>query len=340
MSTGFSKLIHAPSFFDPAKAYQYYSPDISAAFHEGIEYGRSKKLKPAEALLSSGKAHAFVWTDLQRDFRDHGRLPVKGTDDVVLRTCLRLLNGIVEDYYGGIIFSLDGHGSFHVSFEVNYRDEHGHSLNLSDHGGAAMLTLVDEEKAKFKATAFGPNGPYEVGYYMPHFNPMDVVAYWKHLQATGQGDIWVFVPHCIIGTDGTNLHPLLEESLAFACGARSIQPTIIHKGHLSNTDWFGPLEPCRPDRNYSHKEVQEKVINEMKRYATVEFAGVAEDFCEYAMRCQTMNCLEGTEYLSRLRFISDCTAPIIPNAPHVLSLYEKARKVGIEFITHDTPFAA
>jgi nicotinamidase-related amidase len=340
MKSKLAKLAYTPQFFDPAKADQDYKPDIATAFQEGIDYGRANNLKSAQRILQSGIAHAMMMTDLQGDFRDRGRLPVAGTDAVVLRTCVRLLNGIVIDHFGGIIFSLDGHPGNHISFDHYWRDKDGKALDLSKHGKAAVLTLVDEAKCVFKATAFNADGPYEVGLYQPHFDTRDAVAYWKHLQATGQGDIWVFVPHCVLGTDGTNLHPLLVETISFASGARSMQPTIIHKGHLSNTDWFGPLEPCRPDTTHAQGGFQKEVIDIMKRFRTVEFVGVAEDFCDYNMKRQTMEKLTGTEYLGKLRFVADGTVPIIPNAAHVQKLNAEALKAGVQFINHDTPFEA
>ena len=334
------KLNYTPGFFQSEKAGQWFKPDLGAAMREGIEFGLKNKLKPAAQLIKDAVARALMATDLQADFRDGGRLPVKGTDEVVLRTCTRLINGIVEDYFAGIMFSLDGHAPFHISFDYYWRDKDGLPLDLSKHGGASILTLEDEAKCVFKVQAFNADGPYTVGYYQARFDMKDSVAYWKHLQATNQGPIWVFVPHCIIGTDGTDLHPLLAETIAFACGARSMQPTIIHKGHLSNTDWFGPLEPCRPDSNHAQGGFQKEVIDVMKRFQTVEFVGVAEDFCDYNMKRQTMDKLDGTEYIGKLRFIADGTAPIIPNAKHVLELNAKAKKAGVRFIRHDTPFTA
>ncbi len=333
------KLTYTPLFFDPIKAGLWYNPDIGAAMQEGIKYGVDQLLKPADTLIERNIAHAMMMTDLQSDFRDKGRLPVKGTDAVILRTCERLINGVVDDFYAGIIFSLDGHPPFHISFDYYWRDEKGNPLDLSKHGKAAILTLEDEAKGVFKAQAFNVNGPYTVGYFQPRFDPQDAVAYWKHLQATKQGPIWVFVAHCVIGTNGVNLHPLLAETIAFACGARSIQPTIIHKGHLANTDWFGPLEPCRRDASLPHGGFQNKVIDEIKRFSTVEFTGVAEDFCDFSMKKQMMECLEGTSFIGKLRFITDGTAPIIPNAQHVLELNAKAKEAGVKFIQHDTPFA-
>lgn len=334
------QLIHTPAFFSPEKARLWYKPDLGAALREGIEFGLKNKLKSAALLLKDGIARALMATDLQADFRDGGRLPVKGTDDVVLRVCTRLINGTVEDYYGGVIFSLDGHAPYHISFDYYWRDKDGNPLDLSKHGGAGILTLEDEAKGVFKAQAFNADGPYVVGYYQARFDVKDSVEYWNYLQATKQGPIWVFVSHCVIGTDGVDLHPLLAETIAFMCGARSLQPTIIHKGHLSNTDWFGPLEPCRPDPNHAQGGFQKEVIDVMKRFKATEFVGVAEDFCDHNMKRQTLEKLEGTEYIGKLCFVTDGTAPIIPNAQHVLDLNAKARKAGVRFIQCDTAFAA
>ncbi|HEU5114975.1 MAG TPA: hypothetical protein VFT82_04395 [Candidatus Paceibacterota bacterium] len=332
------KLNYIPNFFAAAKAFAHYSPDIARAYSEGVQYGLANNLATGDELIKRGVARLIALTDLEEDFRDDGRLPVKGTDQVVLRVCERIINGVVEDYYGGIMYSLDGHPFDHISFDCNWRDGAGDPLNLEQYGKAAILTLEDPVLGTFKAQAFSENGPYDIGTYRHAFDPMGTVAYWNHLQATGQGPIWVFVPHCVIGTDGANLHPLLAETIAFACGVRRIRPRIIRKGHLANTDWFGPLEPCKPSDPEGLLNMG--AVAEMTMYAAVEFGGVAEDFCEYNMRAKSLELLAGLGMAGKMRFLRDCTAPIVPNAAHVAALYDRARAAGIQFIDHDAPLDA
>ena len=134
---------------------------------------------------------------------------------------------------------------------------------------------------------------------------------------------------------------LLAEVLSFANGARMIEPVPVFKGHIRDTDWFGPLEPCRPDSNHPQGGFQKHIVD---LFATVtgrvEFAGVAEDFCEHNMRLQTMRYFEGTDFFKKMAFMSDGTAAIVPNAPHVLELRKRADAKGIVSFTHDQPLAA
>ena len=336
--TEHAPLIYTPKFFDPNKAYQWYQPDYAGAMREGIEYAGKHGLISAQKLIMEGRASAAMLTDLQNDFRPNGRLPVIGTDDVILRSCVRLINGTVTDFFGGVIISKDGHPPNHISFDIYWRDQKGNPLDLRQRK-AACLTLVDKSRAVFRAYGFDPDGSIvELGHFQAHYDPRDAVEYWQHLQDTGQGDIWVFDIHCLLTGDGSNIHPLLEETIAFMVGARSLQPTIIHKGHISNTDWFGPLEPCRPDPDHPQGSFNKEVIDEFKRFVSVEFSGVAEDFCDFYMKAQALAKLAGTEYSEKLRFVEDGTAPIIPNAAHVQKQNEEARKQGVKFIKHDTPF--
>lgn len=76
----------------------------------------------------------------------------------------------------------------------------------------------------------------------------------------------------------------------------------------------------------------------MKMFRAIEFTGVAEDFCDYYMKRQVMDKLVGTPHIKKLQFLTDCTAPIIPNAKHVLELNARALEAGVKFITHDRPF--
>lgn len=340
-------LKYTPAFFDPAKAYMDYQPDLEGAYLEGVAYAQKTGLESAAKLIASGKAHAMWITDLQKDFGDNGRLPVSGTFDVVLRTVVRLLNGVVGGYYGGVIESRDGHPGQHISYASYWRDQNGVPLDLRQLGNACMLTLQDEDKAVFKATGFNPDGSLnELGYYQPRFDATpaksdnSAVAYWQHLQATGQGDIWAFNQHCKLGTDGANTHPFLLEALTFAEGALSMQETIVNKGHISTTDWFGAFEPCMPDASHPQGGLQKGIIDGFKPFVTVDAVGVAEDFCVFHGLRQVMDYLGGTEYFGKLRFVEDCTAPIVPNAQHVQDQYVEAKAKGMQFIAHDAAMVA
>ncbi len=332
-------LLYTPDFWNPQKAYQSYTPDLASAYIEGVKFAAENGLKTAQKLIAQGKATALMATDLQNDFRESGRLPVQGADDAILRTCVRAINGIVSSKYAGIIWSQDGHCGQHISYDVRWRDEKGMPLDLREHGNAATLSIEDPHKAVFKATGYSADGPYDIGYYRSKFDSSDTVDYSNHLNDTNQGDIWVFVTHCKLGSDGVNFHPLLQEVVAFAEGALSLMPTLIPKGHIANTDWFGPLMPCRPDDDHEQGGFQEDIIKAFKMFFRIEFAGIATDFCDFYMKKQTMDNLRGTEYMEKLVFLTDCTAAIVPNADHVMKQDAQAQKDGVKFIDHNASFA-
>lgn len=333
-------LIYTPDFWDPRKAYADYSPDIEGAFIEGFKCRKKLGLRTAAELIAAGISNGMMLTDLQGDFRDGGRLPVIGTNDVVLRVCARLVNGLVTDYYTLLVDSQDGHPPFHISYATRWLTQNGEPFDLRGNK-AAMLSLEDERRGIFRATCFSPvdGSPIDMGYIQSMFNVKDTVAYWNHLQATDQGPVWVFANHCKLGTDGTNLHPLVAEVLAFAEGARMIEPVPVFKGHIRDTDWFGPLEPCRPDSSHPQGGFQKHIVDLFARVTgCMEFAGVAEDFCEHNMERQTLRFFEGTQFFKQMAFMTDGTAAIVPNAPHVLQLRQEARSKGVKFFTHDEQF--
>ncbi|MBI2030966.1 hypothetical protein HYT05_05065 [Candidatus Kaiserbacteria bacterium] len=211
------------------------------------------------------------------------------------------------------------------------------------------MTLVDEKKAIFRAYGFNADGPYDIGYYQPYHNALppedpkvpdrSAVSYWKHLQATGQGDIWVFNVHCLLNSDGADTHPLLQETIAFMCGARAIRPTIIHKGHIDDTDWFGAFVPCWPKSEHPQGVLRKDLIDGFKSFRKVYSLGVAGDFCVYYGQLQVMDHFEGTDHFSKFEIVTDAISHIVPDAPHVIKLYERARQGGIKLITHDAAFA-
>jgi nicotinamidase-related amidase len=333
-------LDYTPDFWDEAKATQWYRPQVETAFLEGAALRKSRRLTIASKLAASGLSNGIMLTDLQNGFRDNGDLPVNGTDQVVLRACIRILNGIVNDHYTLIIHSQDGHVPWHISFGTRWINEQGDPFDLRTNK-AAVLSLENRAHGVFRATCFNPadGSPIDMGLIQSAFNIKDSVDYWDHLQATGQGPIWVFAMHCKIGTDEVSLHPLLAETLAFAEGARLIEPVPLFKGHIRDTDWFGPLEPCRPDPAHPQGGFQKTIVDLMSQVTgQVEFFGVAEDFCDFNMKKQVLARLKGTPYLDRLAFAVDGTAPIVPNAPHVIQQDQEARDAGVRFFYSADPF--
>ena len=334
-----ANLIYTPKFFRPKKAYESYVPDLTAAYIEGVKYARKKGLRSAMQLEKEGIINMAMLVDLQQDFRPSGRLPVKGTDNVVLRASVRLLNGTMVDYYTRIIASADGHPTNHISYATRWQDEKRERFDLSTRK-AAMLELIDRNRGVFQATCFDPSdgSPVNAGYVQDAYLPLGTVKYWDHLQSTGQGPIWLFETHCKLQTNGVMLHPLIQEVLSFIEGARGITPLTIWKGHLRDTDWFGALEPCKPDMSHPQGGFQKNVIDEMIRCTNVDNFGVAQDFCDYFTKLQVLDKLEGTDYFKKMVFVEDGTAPIVPNAPHVIALEKRAKKAGVRFINHDAPF--
>lgn len=335
-------LAYTPDFWDAKKAYADYRPDYEGAYLEGVQYRLDNGLETADQLVAGGVSNAIMCTDLQWDFGDYGRLPVIGTNDVVLRTCARMINGTVTPYYTLVVYSQDGHVPHHISYGSRWKTADGKPFDLRVNK-AAVLDLADEKRGVFHATCFDPaNGsPIDMGYIQSSFNIKDTVAYWQHLQDTGQGPIWVFANHCKLGTDGTNLHPLLVETLAFMEGARMLSPVPLNKGHLRDTDWFGPLEPCRPDPSHPQGTFQRGVVDLFSQVeGWVEFVGVAEDFCDFNMKAQVMRYFAGTQFFEQMAFATDGTAPIVPNAPQVIQQNDEAARLGVHFMLLDDPFQA
>jgi len=332
-------LVKPPAFWDARKAYLDYEPDLDGAFIAGVEYRRKHGLRTAAQLKQAGISNLLMLTDLQKDFRDGGRLGVNGTNDVVLRACVRLLNGTIgAEYFTDLVHSQDGHCPWHISFAARWQDTKGQPLDLRTNK-AVMLDLADEKKAVFKATCPTPNGLVDMGYFQSEVNALKTVSYWHHLQKTGQGSIWAFAMHCKLGTDGVNLHPLLGETLAFVEGARVISPTLVSKGHIQDTDWFGPFEPCMPDPTHAQGQFQKGIVDQFALVdGRVEFFGVAEDFCNYYAERQVIKHFQDTPFFDKMAFATDGTAAIVPGAQHVRTLYDEAKDLGVHFFTHDEPF--
>ena len=321
------KLTNKPTFWDPSKVEQWYAPDFEAAMREGRNAGVLAASKRPEKNM-------LLMIDNQWDFTEKGRLPVTGMFDDVQRLCERIIEGVYSGYYTDFMVTFDCHPPLVIHGSSWWKDEDGNGPDVTL---PVMMKLVDPATAKFEAT-FISGDPSK--YYYPVYDRKGAVEYAQHLEATNQngGNIWVFTAHCKVGTEGISLVPALAEVLYWACAALKTEPICVWKGMIADRDFFGPFWPCMPKHGHPQGGIQTVYLDRFQKCVNTDVVGEAEDFCVEAGVRQIIEYYtdaQQLDILNRIRFIDDCTSPIVPGSDAIAAFKADMGKAGIQLINHD-----
>lgn len=321
-----------PSFWDPRNISNLnYVPNIAAAIAEAVKL----TLKPAKKQKEEGNANLLIIIDPEKDFTPGGRLGVNGTFEDIERLGERIIEGTLSEHYTDAVITIDQHPEFHISSPTWWLDEFG---NMIDATLPVMLTLIDNN----------PNDPVfeglnvagkKLGKVRPRLMKKHCIKYAEHLQATGQGSIWVFTPHCLQGTDGIQVNGALRELLTWFSVARKTDLSFLYKGHIAQVDWFGPFCPCMEVPGHPQGGWQTIYLDKIRDSKTTEIAGEAEDFC---VKCGVDQVIEyygnQPDVLKTIKFLGNCTSAIVPGGDAVKALHKNMSDNGVQVINHDAPF--
>ena len=323
-----------PSFWNPANIRDpHYVPNLDLAIAEG----RRLNLEPAQNQKNQDENRLLVLIDMEKDFQPGGRLGVPGMFEDIERLGERIIQGTLNQFYTDLIITVDTHPIYHRSAPIGWEDEQG---NLPDASVPLFMILIDDNPADPIFEAINVLG-VNLGKFRPTFMKGHAVDYWKHLQATkqGNGHIWVFAPHCQEGTEGKEINGALRELITWFGAARKIEPAFLFKGMIRQVDWFGPFRPCMDVPTHPQGSWQTNFLDKIKWSKTTEIAGEAEDFCVGTGVNQVLDYFEGEQdVLKTISFLGDCTSAIIPGSDVVQALHARMKSAGVRIITHDAPF--
>jgi len=332
-------MITMPTFWNSAHvADTSYRANLYRARAEG--FAARRRFAKKERGHTLGR-HMLVGIDPETDFGDCGRLPVAGMYEGVIRLCYHLIANI--DFYTDILLTIDKHPVHTIHSSSWWITKRGKHPDVSRHP-AFMLELIDPKDHALRSIYL--NGDRSEVFFPRLMKEWTSSIYAPTLARTGQGNIWVFADHCREMTDGIALVPALAEIIEYVSVARDIRVSYLSKGMIPQTDWFGPFHPCveivgHPSGGWQ-REYLDDMLGDCERGIppcdSVTTAGWAEDFCVNAGQLQLISYFRDEkkmpEFLRRFRFLSDCTAAIIPGSDVVKNLHVEMQKAGMKEITY------
>ena len=264
-----------PSFYDAANAERWsYRPDQERIFRQAAAWARAHGIGPSGADTTRV---ALLLIDLQKDFCfPEGALYVGGRggrgavedSDRIARFIYRNLGAITD-----ITCTLDTHFPFQIFFPSFWLDE-------SDRPPAAHRELTT---AEIRAGKVKPNPAVASWLCSGNYAWLlkQVEYYCERLEAAGKYKLYLWPPHCLLGSDGHALAGVIHEARLFHSWARGAKSWIEVKGGNALTENYSVLAPEVLSRHDGQPLAQRNVgfIRTLLEADAVVIAGQAASHC-------------------------------------------------------------
>jgi nicotinamidase-related amidase len=230
-------MLPIPSFFDPGHAAQWsYRPDAAQLATAAQPWRAQHRIKPAAA--DETRIHLLL-IDVQKDFCfPEGTLYVAGRSG---RGAVEDSRRIAEFIYRNlgaltdITTTLDTHLAYQIFFPSFWLDK-------ADQPLAAFRTISSDDIASGEVR---PNPAMAKWLCGGNYTWLckQVLYYCKELERAGKYQLYLWPPHCLLGSDGHALAGVIHEARLFHAFTRTAQSSVEVKGGNPLTENYSVLRP-------------------------------------------------------------------------------------------------
>jgi nicotinamidase-related amidase len=230
-------MLPIPTFFDPKHAAEWaYRPDAAALHVAAGAWKAQHAIKPSAA--DEKRVHLLL-IDVQKDFCfPEGSLYVAGRSG---RGAIEDSRRIAEFIYlnlnsiTDITTTLDTHLAYQIFFPSFW-------LDRGDKPLAAFRTITADEIA---AGEVRPNPAIAKWLCGGNYTWLckQVLHYCRELERAGKYQLYLWPPHCLLGSDGHALAGVVHEARLFHAFARTSQSNVEVKGGNPLTENYSVLRP-------------------------------------------------------------------------------------------------
>jgi nicotinamidase-related amidase len=236
--------------------------------------------------------------DPQCDFCDgpcQGALPVPGAHADMIR--LAALVDRLGPRIDSIQVTLDSHQLYHIANPAWWRSAEGEPPPPF-----TLISVADVESGRWQA-----RDPDQSAY---------ALAYVQELAEKGNYPLTIWPPHCLIGTPGHSVHPVLMTALLGWAGAAAAPLSFITKGANPRTEHYSAFRAEVEDRFDPATQANPEMLRFIEGADLVAIAGEAKSHCVRSTVLDLANAL-APDQIAKFVFLEDCTSPVpaIPNGP-------------------------
>lgn len=231
----------------------------------------------------------FLVIDPQMDFSDpNGSLFVQGADHDMMRLA-DLINRI-SPKISDVHITLDSHHLLHISNPIFWRNSNG------DHPTPfTCITSKDLENGTW--TTFMPS----------HFKK--ALAYLQTLEAGGRYPHVIWPPHCLIGSAGAQVVPVLFNALKSWEQEFAIVD-FVTKGSNVWTEHFSGIKAEVPEANDPTTQINTNLIKTLEEADEIVVAGEALSHCLKSTVEDIFTNFSNADYLKKMVLLTDCTSSV------------------------------
>ena len=226
-----------PTFYDPSHAASWsYRPDAAQLATAATAHRAQHAIKPAAA--DERRVHLLL-IDVQKDFCfPEGTLYVAGRSGTGAIDDSRRIAEFIYANLGAlteITTTLDTHLAYQIFFASFWLDKANQPL-------AAFRTITSDEIA---AGEVRPNPAMAKWLCGGNYTWLckQVLFYCKELERAGKYQLYLWPPHCLLGSDGHALAGVIHEARMFHAYARTAQSHVEVKGGNPLTENYSVLRP-------------------------------------------------------------------------------------------------
>lgn len=304
-----AKSLPLPLHFVRSRAEQWgYSPNQVELYEAATRWRQEHGLKPAG--LSSFDLHLLL-VDMQRDFCfPEGALYVAGRSG---RGAIEDSGRIAEFIYRNLAFiknlttTMDSHFAYQIFFPSFWVREDG--LPAQPY---TVVTADDVASGRFQPNpdiaSWLCGGDHD-------WLKRQALDYCRRLERSGKYTLYLWPPHCILGSDGHALVGLVHEARMFHAFARSAQSWTELKGSNPLTENYSILRPeviVRHDgRKLAGKNTD--LIRTLLSADAVAIAGEAASHCVRSTIEDLLTEIQEVDpsLVDKVYVLSDCMSPVV-----------------------------
>lgn len=270
------------------------------------------------------KVHLLV-IDPQIDFMDlpGSALPVTGANADMDRLAdfVRNYGKKLEDIH----VTLDSHQVIDIAHPAWWKDAAGKMVN--------PFTLITA--ADIKAGIFTPRNPQE---------RQRSLEYIEQLEKTGKYILFIWPPHCLVGTKGHSIQENLSDALVQWQADNYSRVNFVVKGFNPYTEHYGGLMAEVPDATDPTTQLNTDLLETLQKADEILIAGEALSHCVKETINQIVDNIGG-EHVKKIKILTDATSPVgqAPGGPDFPAIGKQwlidIQKRGVGVTTTATYFA-
>lgn len=240
------------------------------------------------------KIHALI-IDGQVSFCDpKGELYVKGADKDMERLAKMVRR--LKDKLDDIHVTLDSHHAVHIAHPIFWKDKKGQHPPL--------YTIIKSQDVKDGIWTTTKPSLFKRG-----------LNYVMELEKNARYPLCIWPPHCLIGTIGQTVYPVLNEALQEWCNDfASID--YVTKGSNILTEHYSAIVADVPDPSDPGTQMNTNFINTLNEADIVLLSGEASSHCLKNTLEDLLNYFKDDSMFSKIVLLTDATSPV-PGFEHL-----------------------